>query len=145
MKDKSSTSIQTRSPKLLGKKRELMLKDIGRMILKCRPRLEIEETLMTKYKYSWGTTADIICEAQRYVAKKFTDEEILIAKQQIKEMCESVMSDEDEISLSKLRAGELLGKLMKAFNPDIAIQNNTTNNINLSELTLSQLKELLTD
>ena len=52
------------------------------------------------------------------------------------------MHDDEELSLSKLKAAELLGKLMKAFQPDVAIQQNTLN-LNLSQLTTEELIKIL--
>ena len=120
-----------------------MINQLGVMILKCTPRPKLVEYLVEKYNYSPKTTADIICEAQKSVAKSFTTEELDVARVQIKTLCENIIFDEDEIGLSKLRAGELLMKLMKLNNPDVQVNNNTQ--INLSGYSVEELKQLLND
>ena len=132
-----------RKSKLTKYAREDMINQLGVMILKCTPRPKLVEYLVEKYNYSPKTTADIICEAQKSVAKSFTTEEVDVARVQIKTLCENIIFDEDEIGLSKLRAGELLMKLMKLNNPDVQVNNNTQ--INLSGYSVEELKQLLDD
>ena len=122
--------------------RQRMITEVATLILRNKPRDEIVEYIMKKYHYARQTTNDIIVEAQHEAAKTFTSQEIEIAKRQIKTMAEDIMFDPDEISLSRLRAGELLGKLMKAFQPEVAVQNNNLT-LNLKDLTLNELKSLL--
>jgi len=119
-----------------------MIDELIIMLYKCTKRSEMEAKII-EYGYSKGTIKDIMAEVQRKAAKKFTDEDIDIAKQQIKELSETIMSDIDEFSMARIKAAELLGKLMKAFNIDVAIQNNVVNNLNLSELTIDQIEKLL--
>ena len=127
--------------KLTKCERENMINELGVMILKCTPRPKLVEFLVEKYNYSPKTTNDLICEAQKSVAKSFTTEEVDIARAQIKALCEGIINDDDEIGLSKLRAGELLMKLMKINSPDIQVNNNTL--LNLSGYSIEELKQLL--
>lgn len=128
--------------KLAKLQRRKMINEVAVMILKNKKRDDIVNFIVDKYQYSPKTTNDLICEAQAFAARKFTDEEVDLAKRQIYDLTQEIMNDEDEIGLSKLRAAELLGKLMKAFQPDVAIQNNTMN-LNLSNLTTEELKQIL--
>jgi hypothetical protein len=118
------------------------MKELVKMIYKNKPRSEMIEKVLS-YGYSESTVANILFEAQHMAAQQFSDEDVVQAKNQIKLLTEEIMWDDDEFAIAKIKAAELLGKLMKVFNPDIAIQNNTTNNLNLSELTPEQLKSLL--
>ena len=133
-----------RKPKisLTRMQREKMIREIGVLILKATPRSSIVEILVQKYNYSHRTTDDLIVEAQRAVAKSFTNDELEIAKNQIKHLCEATISDEEEFIMAKLKSAEILMKLMKLSGPETAIQNNTIN-LNLNDLTLDELKKII--
>lgn len=119
-----------------------MMNEIVQLILKCKPREYIVNVLVKKYKYSVSTTPDLIAEAQKLAAQKFTEDDVFIAKQQIKKLSEDIISDEEEFAMTRIKAAELLGKLMKAFESEININNNV-NTLNLSGLSTEQLKQIL--
>ena len=122
--------------------REKMLNEVVALLYKCTPRPRIEEHILS-YGYSQGTLKDLIVEATRLAAKKITRDEAELAKQQIKSLAETIMNDEDEFSMARIKAGELLGKLMKTFQPEIAIQNNISNNLDMSKFTPEQIRAIL--
>lgn len=122
--------------------RDIMMNQVVALLYKCTSRQKIEEHILS-YGYSNATLKDLIAEATHLAAKKITKDEAELAKQQIKQLSETIMNDEDEFSMARIKAGELLGKLMRVFNPEIAIQQNTTNNLNFSELTPEQIKEIM--
>ena len=122
--------------------REQMMNEIIAMLYKCTERQKIEEHVLS-YGYSRGSLKDLIAEATRKAAKKITKDESELAKQQIKTLAESIMNDDDEFSMSKIKAAELLGKLMRAFQPEVAIQNNISNTLDMSKLSPEQIRAIL--
>lgn len=133
---KGSTSILSKA------QREQMIDELIVMLYKCTKRSEMEAKII-EYGYSQGTVKDIMAEVQHKAAKKFTSQEIEVSKRQIKELSEDIMADKDEFSMARIKAAELLGKITKSFNPDVAVQTNITNNLNLSELTTEQIQKIL--
>ena len=122
--------------------RRKMINEASVMILKNKSKDMVMTMFIQKYGYSPNTAEDLYCEAQRFAARKFTDQEVDLAKRQIYDLTQEIMHDDEELSLSKLKAAELLGELMKAFQPDVAIQQNTLN-LNLSQLTTEELIKIL--
>jgi len=122
--------------------REQMIDELIILLYKCTKRSEMEAKII-EYGYSKGTVKDIMAEVQQKAAKKFTPEEIEVSKRQIKELSEDIMADKDEFSMARIKAAELLGKITKSFNPDVAVQNNIVNNLNLSELTTEEIQRIL--
>jgi len=122
--------------------REKMMNEVVALLYKCTARSKIEEHILS-YGYSQGTLKDLIVEATRLAAKKITKDEAELAKLQIKTLAETIMNDEDEFSMARIKAGELLGKLMKTFQPEVAIQNNITNNLDMSHLSPEQLRMIM--
>jgi hypothetical protein len=122
--------------------REKMMNEVVALLYKCTARQKIEAHILS-YGYSQGSLKDLIAEATKLAAKKITKDEAELAKLQIKTLAETIMNDEDEFSMSKIKAAELLGKLMKTFQPEVAIQNNVTNNLDMSKLTPEQLRMIM--
>jgi len=122
--------------------RDIMMNEIVAMLYKCTPREKIEEYILS-CGYSRGSLKDLIAEATHLAAKKITTDEAELAKQQIKTLAETIMNDEDEFSMARIKAGELLGKLMRTFQPEVAIQNNVVNNLDMSKLTPEQLRIIM--
>jgi hypothetical protein len=122
--------------------REKMMNEVVALLYKCTARSKIEEHILS-YGYSQGTLKDLIVEATRLAAKKITKDEAELAKQQIKELAEAIIGDPEEFGMTKIKAAELLGKLMKTFQPEVAIQNNVTNNLDMSKLTPEQLRMIM--
>lgn len=131
-----------RKSNLTSLQRSNMIQEIGALILNSTPRMEIVKYIVETYGYSPKTTNDLISEGQKAIAKSFTNEELEVAKQQIKHLAEKIMSDDDEFSMGRIKAAELLMKIMKLSAPETAIQNNTIN-LNVKDLTMDELKQLL--
>lgn len=142
MKKKESKAVKLNQFSITSFQREKMMNEVVTMLYKCTSRPKIEEHILT-YGYSPSTLKDLIAEATHLAAKKITRDEAELAKQQIKDLAESIINDTEEFSMARIKAGELLGKLMRAFQPEIAIQNNTTNNLDMSKLTPEQIRAIL--
>jgi len=140
---KKATKVVVKKQRCDKVQRDLVLLELAEMMLKGRPRSEMVDVLINKHNYSINTTGDLISDAMKVAAKQFSTEEIDLAKRQIKQLSEDIMFDKEEFSMSRLKAAELLAKLMRAFQPEVAIQNNTVNNLNFKDMSLQELKELL--
>ena len=130
-----------RKSKLTKYAREVMILEIAEMILKGTERSIIVDVLHKKYNYSLNTVNDLISEGNAKACTLFTPEEINLAKRQIKNVSEEIMFDQLGFGIARVKAAELLGKLMGLFKPEIAIQN-ITNNFDASKLSDEDLLTL---
>jgi len=126
--------------------RHLMILAIAEMILQGKLRSDIVDTIHTEYGYAIETCKDLITEAQNYAAKVFTEEEKKLKLRQISQLYEDIMYSQEEVSFAKLKAADQYSKLLKFYNPEIAIQNVT--NVNFDKLdtqTLEQIGKIIED
>lgn len=120
--------------------RQLMIFAIAEMILKGKLRSDIVDYIHTTYNYSIKTINDLICEANNYAAKIFTEDERKLKLRQIAMLYEEIMFDDNEMSFSKLKAADQYSKLLKFYQPEVQINQNV--NMNFDKLTDSQLKAI---
>lgn len=120
--------------------RSLMIVKIAEMVLAGSKRSDVVDYIHSTYNYSIRTIDDLICEANNYAATVFTDDEKKLKLRQIATLYEDIMFDDNEMSFAKLKAADQLSKLLKFYNPDIAVVNIT--NLNFSKLPLEALETI---
>ena len=129
---------------ILGKyQRSLMIIAIAEMILSGKLRSDIVDVIHNTYGYSINTIKDLLLEAQTYAAKQLTPEERELIKNQIIGVGQDILLKVDNDNFSRLKAGELLSKVLGFGKPEIAIQQNIYNNVDTSKWTDEECRAIV--
>ena len=121
----------------------IQTREVAAMLLTARPRSEIIKHCCEKYGVAESTVAGIVTRAYAYIRETHAlDKEGIVHThvQHYYDVYRMAVSISD--SRGAVQALNSIEKLLKLTQPDALVQNNTLN-VNLKDLTLSELKELL--
>jgi len=121
----------------------IQTREVAAMLLTARPRSEIIKHCCEKYGVAESTVAGIVTRAYAYIRETHAlDKEGIVHThvQHYYDVYRMAVSIGD--SRGAVQALNSIEKLLKLTQPDALVQNNTLN-VNLKDLTLSELKELL--
>jgi len=125
--------------------REVMIDDIAGMILKCKKRKNIMNVIVRKYGYSPTTAKDIFTEANKYIAKNFSQDEVKIAARKVNDLYERTIEEKETHVRWKLIAADQMSKLFGHYKPDTMIQINNLNGElydKMKDYTIEELEEI---
>lgn len=126
-------------PALLVKVRT---EEVVDMLLKCKPRKEIIKFLQEKYNIGIKACDNLITKGYRLIKEEYSVDTDAIINQHIQFYYHIIESWEDTDPRVQIQALAAIEKLLKIHSPETLVQNNKLE-INLKDLTISELKELL--
>lgn len=122
---------------------EQRIKEVAMMILACKARTEIIDYCVTNYGLRETSVTALVTSAYKFIRESHSVDasELVSVHTSYYYECFMLAKQLGDVrgSVAALQAIE---KLLKISQPDVAIQNNNLN-VNLKDMTLSELKELI--